>query len=99
MNRDNNANKDTSVFRGRSMQDAINQLKIELGPDAVIVGTTRGSDREGRYVEITATRPVQSETAPVRSSNPLVSAAYANTAKVTSPIATTAGAIPDGTGE
>lgn len=98
MNRDNNAKKDTSVFRGRSMQDAINQLKIDLGPDAVIVGTTRGSDREGRYVEITATRPAPSETAAVRSSNPLVSAAYANTAKVTSPVATTAGAIPDGTG-
>ena len=98
MNRDNNGNKDTSVFRGRSMQDAINQLKIDLGPDAVIVGTTRGSDREGRYVEITATRPVPSASVPVKSSNPLVSAAYANTAKVTSPIATTAGAIPDGTG-
>jgi len=98
MTRDNNGNKDTSVFRGRSMQDAINQLKIDLGPDAVIVGTTRGSDRQGRYVEITATRPIESAPSQSKSSNPLVSAAYANTAKVTSPIATTAGAIPDGTG-
>lgn len=98
MTRDNNGTKDTSVFRGRSMQDAINQLKMDLGPDAVIVGTTRGSDRQGRYVEITATRPMSSSPKPPKSSNPLVSAAYANTAKVTSPIATTAGAIPDGTG-
>ena len=29
------------------MQDAIGQLKLELGPDTVIVGTTRGSDRQG----------------------------------------------------
>ena len=46
MTRDNKGNDDTSVFRGRSMQDAIGQLKLELGPDAVIVGTTRGSDRQ-----------------------------------------------------
>jgi flagellar biosynthesis protein FlhF len=98
MTRDNNGNKDTSVFRGRSMQDAINQLKLDLGPNAVIVGTTRGSDRQGRYVEITATRPIEPAQSQSKSSNPLVSAAYANTAKVTSPIATTAGAIPDGTG-
>ena len=47
MNRDMTRDQATSVFRGRSMQDAINQLKTELGPDAVIVGTARGSDRAG----------------------------------------------------
>ncbi|MGB0648566.1 MAG: hypothetical protein ACPGQS_15380, partial [Bradymonadia bacterium] len=97
MTRDNKGNNDTSVFRGRSMQEAIGQLKLELGPDAVIVGTTRGSDRQGRYVEITATRPEQPSAPTSRSSNPLVSAAYANTAKTTSPLAGV-GAAFDGDG-
>ena len=90
MNREMTRDQATSVFRGRSMQDAINQLKIELGPDAVIVGTTRGNDRDGRYVEITATNTPRNQTASARRANPLVSAAYQQTARTTS----TASTIP-----
>lgn len=89
MNRDNKSNDATTVFRGRSMQDAVNQLKEEMGPDAVIVGTTRGSDRDGRFVEITASLPkprTGSSGSSPRKSNPLASAAYANTARSTSPL-------------
>ena len=88
MNRDKTSNDTTRVFRGRSMQEAVNQLKIELGPDAVIVGTTRGSDRQGRYVEITANIPAPVETpasTSPRMGNPLASAAYASTARSTIP--------------
>lgn len=42
------------TFRGRTMQEAVTKLKARLGPDAVIVKTTRGDDPRGRYVEITA---------------------------------------------
>lgn len=43
------------TFRGRTMQEAVAKLKVTLGPDAVIVGTRRGRDHQGSFVEITAT--------------------------------------------
>ncbi len=42
------------TFRGRTMSDAVQKLKLALGADAVIVSTRRGSDHRGRFVEITA---------------------------------------------
>ena len=42
------------TFRGRSMSEAVQKLKLAIGADAVIVSTRRGSDHRGRYVEITA---------------------------------------------
>ncbi len=45
----------THTFRGRTMQEAVGRLKATLGPDAVIVGTRRGRDHRGQFVEIDAT--------------------------------------------
>lgn len=98
MNRDTTRDQATSVFRGRSMQDAINQLKTELGPDAVIVGTTRGSDRAGRYVEITATNVPRSQAPTTKRANPLVSAAYQQTARSTLAEVTAPSIRPNQTG-
>ena len=77
------------------MQDAVEQLKVHLGVDAVIVSTRRGRDKEGRFVEISARRGDAGQ----RASTPAVpqgqmqptggirkaSAAYAQTAANTRP--------------
>lgn len=89
----------THTFRGRSMQEAVRGLKAALGPDAVIVGTRRGRDPRGRYVEITAVGDPRPPRAPKRAAAPVAdpadppamggrrgaSAAYARTARVTQP--------------
>ena len=45
----------TYTFRGRDMSEAVEQVRIMLGSDAVIIDTLRGTDHIGRFVEITAT--------------------------------------------
>ena len=44
----------TYTFRGRDMSEAVEQVRIMLGSDAVIIDTLRGTDHIGRFVEITA---------------------------------------------
>ncbi len=44
----------THSFRGRNMREAVAKLKEALGGDAVIIGTKRGTDHMGSYVEISA---------------------------------------------
>jgi len=45
----------TYTFRGRDMSEAVEQVRVMLGSDAVIIDTLRGTDHIGRFVEITAT--------------------------------------------
>ena len=45
----------TYTFRGRDMTEAVEQVRVMLGSDAVIIDTLRGTDHIGRFVEITAT--------------------------------------------
>jgi flagellar biosynthesis protein FlhF len=47
------------TFRGRSMREAVLQLKDTLGEDAVIQNTQRVRDPRGGYVEITARQGAQ----------------------------------------
>lgn len=89
---------ETHTFRGRTMREAVHALKGALGPDAVIVGTRRGRDPRGRYVEITAVGRPKPEPAPAPDppdASPTeapamggrrgASAAYARTARATQP--------------
>lgn len=56
----------TYTFRGRDMSEAVEQVRIMLGSDAVIIDTLRGTDHIGRFVEITATGELKAPpTAPV----------------------------------
>ena len=72
------------TFRGRSMQDAIAQLKDTLGPDAVIVSTRRGTDQQGRFVEITVAAQAAKPPQPVAMGGRRgASAAYERTATTT----------------
>ena len=45
----------TYTFRGRDMTEAVEQVRVMLGSEAVIIDTLRGTDHIGRFVEITAT--------------------------------------------
>ena len=91
-----NDGKQTFSFRGRSMQDAVNQLKEHLGADAVIVSTRRGSDRQGPFVEISARYgesarpPVQPQPRPAVGGAKRITNAYAQTAQNTKPSAVSA---------
>ncbi len=88
---------ETHTFRGRTMREAVHGLKGALGPDAVIVGTRRGRDPRGRYVEITAvgrpkpappsapSAPSAPDEAPAMGGRRGASAAYARTARATQP--------------
>ena len=93
MHNPSNNGKQTFSFRGRSMQDAVNQLKEQLGIDAVIVSTRRGSDKQGPFVEISArygdsaNAPVQPQARPAVGGAKRVTNAYAQTAIKTSPSA------------
>ena len=100
MNHENTQSEQTHVFRGRSMQEAVAQLKDQLGPDAVIVGTHRGSDRGGRFVEITAaaSQALPPTSPSPRSGNPLASAAYAQTATRTAPAPTSSSSAQSAAG-
>ena len=100
MNHENTQSEQTHVFRGRSMQEAVAQLKDQLGPDAVIVGTHRGSDRGGRFVEITAAaaQALPPTSPSPRSGNPLASAAYAQTATRTAPMPMPSSKAPSAAG-
>lgn len=83
---------DLHTFRGRTMQDAVNLLKESLGADAVIVKTRRARDKNGRFVEITA-RPsplaIAATTAVAGAGPKGVTAAYAQTAAITSQLQAT----------
>ena len=50
----------TYTFRGRDMTEAVEQVRVMLGSDAVIIDTLRGTDHIGRFVEITATGELKS---------------------------------------
>ena len=60
----------TYTFRGRDMSEAVEQVRIMLGSDAVIIDTLRGTDHIGRFVEITATGELKAPpTAPMPQTN------------------------------
>ncbi|MEE2787642.1 MAG: hypothetical protein VX589_09905 [Myxococcota bacterium] len=95
MQNGSNNSRQTFSFRGRSMQDAVEQLKVHLGVDAVIVSTRRGRDKQGRFVEISARRGDSAQLPSAAGASPgptpatggirKASAAYAQTAVNTRP--------------